>query len=153
MHNHKVQRMKLFYVLILILIFSESTFAQPDNNRFNEDIINMSFELQKLNLKFDEANNAVHYNMFFYDAESFKVYTHFNSTETLFDKKLIEFNSSGVLDRIIALGIGEIVFSIKSESTGEVLYTENLKLQGFEAKVDPSYKIGPVTNVIVNASY
>ena len=94
----------------------------------------MNEGLNTLVYKYDSSNNSINYHIFFYDAESFNVYNRFNSAETIFDNKLKEMNISGLLDRIIELGIEEIVFLIKSEESGSILVTKNIVLRGFEAK-------------------
>ena len=85
--------------------------------------------------KYNIDSNSIHYNIYFSDLESFNVYSHFKSAETIFDNKLIEINSSGLLDKIIELGISEIRFLIKSEETGFILVSKNIILRGFESGI------------------
>ena len=126
--------MKLFFVLAF-MILSHFSHAQLQLRSIEDDVMEMNEGLNTEIYKYDINNNSLNYHIFFSDAESFKVYIHFNSAESIFDNKLTEMNSSGLLDQIIELGIREIKFLIKSEESGSILVSKNLVLRGFEAKI------------------
>ena len=78
--------------------------------------------------KYDESTKTIHYQMYFSDSESFKVYTHFKSVENIFHDTFNKLNSTGILKKVFSLGVVDVKLVIKNETTGDVLESKLLNL-------------------------
>ncbi len=119
--------MKLFFVLVF-MILSHFSFAQIKAEKINSDVEELNKGLIHDVYRYDEATNTIYYQMYFLDEESFGVYTHFNSVESIFQNTFKKLNSKGVLERVNALGVVNVGFLIKSETTGDILGSKLLNL-------------------------
>jgi len=119
--------MKLFFIFVIVLI-SQFSFAQIKSGKIFNDIEEMNEGSINEVFKYDESTKTIHYQMYFSDSESFKVYTHFKSVETIFQDTFNKLNSNGVLKKVISLGVVDVKLVIKSETTGEVLESKLLNL-------------------------
>ena len=110
------------------MIFTHFSYAQIKTEKIYSDIGELNKDYINEVYKYDKSTNTLHYQMYFIDEESFKVYTHFNSVETIFEDTFNKLNSTGILNRVITLGVVDIKLLIKSKTTGDVLVSKLLNL-------------------------
>ena len=128
--------MKLFYTFALILITNFS-YAQL---QFNSDkIYNNVKELNDGSIyevyKYDKDNNALHYQMFFPDEESFSAFTHFKSVESIFEEAFRKLDSSGTLEQVVSLGVNDLKLIIRNEKNGDVFVSKLLSLAEIQSRI------------------
>ena len=133
--------MKLFFVFSIVLI-SQFSFAQIKSEKIFKDLEEMNKGSINEVYKYDKFTKTIHYQMYFSDNESFKVYTHFKSVETIFQDTFIKLNSTGVLKKVISLGVVDVKLVIKNKNTGDILESKLLNLGVAEANSLLSSKNG-----------
>jgi len=129
--------MKILFAFTLILI-SHFSYAQETSNA--KEIYNSVEELNSGSVyevyKYDEHTNSMYYQMFFPDVESFVAFTHFKNVESIFTEAFRKLDSSGTLQKVISLGVSEMMLVIKSEKNGEVLESKLLSLTEMKTAVN-----------------
>jgi dihydroneopterin aldolase len=129
--------MKIFFAFALILI-THFSYAQSkvDTQKIYESVKGLNEGSIYEVYKYDESSNALHYQMYFPDEESFITYTHFKSVESIFDDAIKKIGISDDLDKVISLGVDKLKILIKSENNGDVFVSRVLSLIEFQAKVE-----------------
>jgi hypothetical protein len=135
--------MKIFFVFALILIANFSyAQLQVDTQKIHESVKELNHSSIHEIYKYDESNNALHYQMYFPDEESFTAFTHFKSVESIFDDAIKKIGTSEDFDKIISLGVDKLKILIRDEKSGDVFVSRVLSLVEFQTKV----KVGTELN-------
>ncbi len=119
--------MKLFLVVGFMLLANIS-YSQFNINHIKDSIDKLN-EDSKIGLyQYDIVTNSLNYQIFFTDNESFDVFTHFKSADSIFDESIKELKLKGTISKMKNLGVGNINLVIKSEDSGKVIETKSLSL-------------------------
>lgn len=109
-------------------MISHISYAQIKSEKILIDIEELNKDLIHNTYKYVESTNTLHYQMFFLDKESFNTFTHFKTSETIFQDAFNKLNTTGILEKLMDLGVVDLKLLIKSESTGEILVSKLLNL-------------------------
>ncbi len=119
--------MKLLFAFAFLLL-THVSYAQIKLENILSDVIELNEDLLNEVYIYDETSETMNYQMFFIDEGSFSVFTHFKSSEDIFDEAFKQLQLSGVIEQILELGVNRIKFLIKNESTGDVFVSRLLDL-------------------------
>ena len=131
--------MKIIFTFALMLIthFSYGQ-LQLDSEKIYSDVKQLNKGSIYEVYKYDEATNALYYQMFFPDEESFTAFTHFKSVESIFDEAFSKLETSGTLEKIVSLGVNDLKLVIRNENNGNVFISKLLSLAEIEARIELS---------------
>lgn len=124
------------YILsILLLVLSNISFAQNNFTNINDEVEVLDSVSAYNTYIYNDISNTLDYNMYFFDTESFLIFTHFKSIDEIFEDKLENLHSSGVISKLISLGIKDVTLHIKNEKSGDILTSRVLDLYNIQSSI------------------